>query len=172
MYYNYNNRYSRDYRRDYRDGCDRMFFDDHHDDCNDFDMGPNPVVVNLNEMTKLNKTFRTSVWTGEKMQTIIMCVPPCASSGVFCVDSDWFINVVCGELKIELGKFREDLCYCKRVPEGCSILIPAGTWCRAGNACTNQVLKLLEFYAPPQFPRGTVQCTKEEAEAEFRNMRD
>ncbi|MFI3141585.1 MAG: cupin domain-containing protein [Clostridia bacterium] len=179
------NNYRNCHDYDYRDECRRPIFENDYctqresysccesHDNDDYDFGPNPVVLDLDNITMSNKTFRTSIWTGESMQAVVMCVEPCAFSGVMCLeDADWFIDVVSGELKIELGKYRDDLCYCKTVKAGCSIFIPAGTWVKAGNPSKTKPLKLLEFYSSAQFPRGTVDCTKEEAEARFNRGRN
>ena len=35
------------------------------------DFGPNPFVININEATKRNNTFRTALWTGTHLQTTV-----------------------------------------------------------------------------------------------------
>src|SRR5690554_3150062 len=38
------------------------------------DYGPNPFVININEATKHNNTFRTALWTGTQLQVTLMSI--------------------------------------------------------------------------------------------------
>lgn len=38
------------------------------------DFGQKPFVVNMEEATKLNNTYRTAIWTGEHLQITLMTV--------------------------------------------------------------------------------------------------
>ena len=38
------------------------------------DYGPEPFVVNLDAAAKRNSTFRTALWTGEHLQTVLMSI--------------------------------------------------------------------------------------------------
>ena len=46
------------------------------------DYGPEPFVVNIEEITKLNNTFRTALWTGEHLQLTLMSIPVGESIGL------------------------------------------------------------------------------------------
>ena len=39
------------------------------------DHGPDPYVVDIEEATLANDSFRTTVWTGEKLQMTLMSIP-------------------------------------------------------------------------------------------------
>lgn len=39
------------------------------------DFGPEPFIINLKKASKYNDTFRTSLWTGNKLQLTLMSIP-------------------------------------------------------------------------------------------------
>lgn len=39
------------------------------------DMGPKPLVFNIEHATNMNQNFRTTLWTGTDMQLTLMCIP-------------------------------------------------------------------------------------------------
>lgn len=128
------------------------------------DYGPEPLVVNIDAITKQNNTFRTALWTGEHLQVTLMSINVGESIGLeIHPNTDQFIKIVKGMALVEMGDEQNRLTFQKRVPEEFAIFIPAGKWHNITNI-GNVPIKLYSMYAPPNHPRGTVQNTKTDAE--------
>ncbi|MBM7706013.1 hypothetical protein JOD03_000915 [Chryseomicrobium aureum] len=41
---------------------------------------PEPLVLNIEEATLENKTFRTMIWTGHYLQLTVMSIPVCETT--------------------------------------------------------------------------------------------
>lgn len=129
------------------------------------DYGPQPIVVNIEQATRQNDTFRTALWTGSHLQLTLMSIKPGEDIGVeIHPNVDQFIRIEQGEGIAKIGDRRDNLSFQKRVGPSDAILIPAGTWHNVANA-GNTPLKVYSIYAPPQHPHGTVQKTKADAMA-------
>lgn len=130
------------------------------------DYGPEPFVVNIDEITKLNNTFRTALWTGEHLQLTLMSIPVGESIGLeIHPDTDQFLRLEQGEGLVQMGKDKNNLSFKKRVSNNFAFVVPAGTWHNLINI-GNIPIKLYSIYAPPKHPRGTVHLTKADAEHE------
>lgn len=130
------------------------------------DYGSEPFVVNIEEITKLNNTFRTALWTGEHLQLTLMNIPVGESIGLeIHPDTDQFLRVEQGEGLVQMGKDKNNLSFQKRVSNNFAFVVPAGTWHNLINI-GNIPIKLYSIYAPPKHPRGTVHLTKADAEHE------
>lgn len=130
------------------------------------DYGPEPFVVNIEETTKLNNTFRTALWTGEHLQLTLMSIPVGESIGLeIHPDTDQFLRLEQGEGLVQMGKDKNNLSFQKRVSNNFAFVVPAGTWHNLINI-GNIPIKLYSIYAPPKHPRGTVHLTKADAEHE------
>ena len=133
-------------------------------DVSQTDHGPVPYVVNIEQIAGCNHNFRTAIWTGENLQTTLMCIPPCGEIGLeIHEDTDQIIRVEQGNALVKMGQCRCSLDARKRLCQGDAVFVPAGTWHNIMNAgrCP---LKLSSVYAPPKHPRGTVHQTREDAE--------
>jgi mannose-6-phosphate isomerase-like protein (cupin superfamily) len=128
------------------------------------DCGPEPFVTNIADAVRRNKNFRTAIWTGCRLQSTLMCISVGDDIGLEChPDTDQFLRIECGKGMVCMGPCEDDLNFRCSVCEGSAVFVPAGTWHNI--ICTgNCPLKLYSIYAPPHHPRGTVQCTKEDAE--------
>ncbi len=96
----------------------------------------------------------------------LMCIPPCGEIGLeIHQDTDQFIRIEGGRAVVKMGKFENQLDFRQSLCIGDAVFIPAGTWHNIVNVggCP---LKVTSIYAPPRHPRGTIQCTKEDAERE------
>lgn len=130
------------------------------------DYGPEPFVVNIEEITKLNNTFRTALWTGEHLQLTLMSIPVGESIGLeIHPDTDQFLRLEQGEGLVQMGKDKNNLSFQKRVSNNFAFVVPAGTWHNLINI-GNIPIKLYSIYAPPKHSRGTVHLTKADAEHE------
>lgn len=130
------------------------------------DYGPYPFVVNINEVTKQNNTFRTALWTGKHLQVTLMSINAGDDIGLeIHPNVDQFIRVEDGQGLVRMGKNKDRLDFQANVSDEFAIMIPADTWHNIINT-GNKPLKVYSIYAPPQHPHGTIHETKAEAEAE------
>ena len=128
------------------------------------DYGPEPFIFNIEHATTMNKSFRTTLWTGTHLQLTLMSIPVCGEIGVeMHSDVDQFLCVESGRAQVLFGSCQRELRREACVEQGYAILIPAGTWHNIVNI-GNRPLKLYSLYAPPQHPFNTVHKTKEDAQ--------
>lgn len=129
------------------------------------DYGPEPFVVDIEEVTKQNDTFRTALWTGNHLQVTLMSLKVGEDIGLeIHPEVDQFLRVEQGQGIVRMGRSRNNLNYVRRIHDDSAIMVPAGTWHNVINT-GNEPLKLYSIYAPPQHSRGTVHATKAEAMA-------
>lgn len=127
------------------------------------DQGRKPFVINIEDATKQNNTFRTALWTGEHLQLTLMSIQPGEDIGLEVhPHTDQFLRIEEGRGLTEMGKDRNNLNFRQYVGEDSAIFIPAGTWHNLTNIGTRP-LKVYSIYAPPNHPFGTVHRTKAEA---------
>ncbi|QGG46440.1 cupin domain-containing protein [Heliorestis convoluta] len=127
------------------------------------DYGPEPFVVNIEEATKQNKTYRTALWTGCYLQLTLMSIDVGDDIGLeLHEDHDQFIRIEEGQGIVKMGDRKDQLNFQRKVYDDYAIFIPAGKWHNLINT-GNRPLKLYSIYAPPEHPRGTVHVTKEDA---------
>lgn len=130
------------------------------------DHGPNPYVVNINEATKQNNTFRTALWTGEHLQVTLMSLNVGEDIGLEAHPNvDQFLRIEQGQGLVQMGKTKDHLNFKRYVNDDFAIMVPAGTWHNLTNI-GSVPLKLYSIYAPPNHPFGTVHPTKADAMAE------
>jgi mannose-6-phosphate isomerase-like protein (cupin superfamily) len=133
------------------------------------DYGPNPFVVNINDITKQNNTYRTALWTGCHLQVTLMSLKVGEDIGLeIHPNVDQFLRIEQGEGLVLMGDRRDCLDFQERVCDDFAIMIPAGTWHNVINTGC-EPLKLYSIYAPPQHPFGTVHETKADAQASERH---
>jgi Mannose-6-phosphate isomerase len=129
------------------------------------DYGPQPFVVNIDEATKQNNTFRTALWTGNHLQLTLMSIPVGGEIGLESHPYlDQFIRIEEGQGLVKMGDRKNYLDFQRRVYDDFAFIIPAGKWHNLINT-GNKPIKLYSIYAPPQHPYGTVHATKADAEA-------
>ncbi|WP_066309016.1 cupin domain-containing protein [Bacillus sp. FJAT-29814] len=129
------------------------------------DYGPNPLVININEATKQNNTYRTALWTGKHLQVTLMSINVGEDIGLeIHPHVDQFLRIEQGQGIVQMGKRKDALSFQRQVADDFAIVIPAGTWHNVTNT-GNVPLKLYSIYAPPNHPFGTVHPTKAAAMA-------
>jgi hypothetical protein len=75
------------------------------------DYGPQPFVVNIEEATKQNNTFRTALWTGSHLQLTLMNIPVGGEIGLDSHPSiDQFIRIEEGEGLVK--RYNGKTCLC------------------------------------------------------------
>lgn len=132
------------------------------------DHGGNPYVVDIEEATKRNRTFRTAIWTGKHLQVTLMSINVNDDIGLeIHPNVDQFLRIEEGEGLVQMGVSQNQLTFTRRVSDDDAVMVPAGYWHNIKNL-GNRPLKLYSIYAPPEHPFGTVHRTKAEAlEAEY-----
>ena len=129
------------------------------------DHGPQPYVVNIEELTISNDTFRTAAWTGANMQMTLMAIQPGEDIGLEVhTDHDQFLRVEQGLGLVQMGASEDTLDFEANVEGDDAIFVPAGIWHNVTNT-GDVALKLYSIYAPAEHPHGTVHATKAEADA-------
>lgn len=129
------------------------------------DYGPEPFVINIDEATKQNDTYRTALWTGSNLQVTLMSIKVGEDIGLEVHPTgDQFIRIEEGRGLVQMGDTKDKLDFQKKVYDDYAIMIPAGKWHNIINT-GDKPLKLYAIYAPPEHPYGTVHETKAIAEA-------
>ncbi len=137
--------------------------EDHEDDIPIMDYGPEPLAVNIEEVTKQNDTFRTTLWTGDHLQLTLMSIKVGEDIGFEIHEAvDQFIRIGEGQGIVLMGDRKDEMDFKAEVYDDFAFIIPAGKWHNLINT-GNKPLKVYSIYAPPQHPHGTVHKTKEAA---------
>lgn len=128
------------------------------------DLGPNPYVVDIEELTKANTNFRTAQWTGSNLQLTTMSIEVGGEVGLEVHNGfDQFLRIEAGQAKVLMGPAEDNLDQEWEAEDDFAIFVPSGTWHNILNT-GDEPLKLYSIYAPPHHPHGTVHATFEEAE--------
>lgn len=129
------------------------------------DYGGEPFVVNIDDATTQNNTYRTALWTGEKLQVTLMSINVGDDIGLEVhPTTDQFLRIEQGEGLVQMGDSKDSLDFEEKASDDFAIMIPAGKWHNVTNT-SNEPLKIYAIYAPPEHPFGTVHVTKEDAMA-------
>lgn len=128
------------------------------------DHGAQPYVVDIEDLTVNNDTFRTAAWTGKNLQMTLMAIQPGDDIGLEVHDDhDQFLRIEHGTARVEMGPSADNL-ETWEAEDDFAIFVPAGVWHNVINT-GDDALKLYSIYAPAEHPYGTVHATKAEAEA-------
>ncbi|MBB5171965.1 cupin domain-containing protein [Texcoconibacillus texcoconensis] len=129
------------------------------------DYGSQPFVVDIEEVTKQNNTFRTALWTGQHLQLTLMSIGVGEDIGLEAHPNlDQFIRIEQGQGIVQMGDSPSHLNFQQEAFADYAIFIPAGKWHNLTNT-GNVPIKLYSIYAPPEHPYGTVHETKDIAMA-------
>ena len=128
------------------------------------DHGKEPMVVDIEGMTIENNNFRTTIWTGEKLQVTVMTIQPGDDIGLEIHHGiDQFLRIEEGNGLCQMGDAEDNLTFEKEVKDDDAIFVPADTWHNVTNT-GDKPLKLYTIYAGPDHVPGTVHVTHEDAE--------
>jgi mannose-6-phosphate isomerase-like protein (cupin superfamily) len=116
-------------------------------------------IGDIEEQTEANRDFRRVLFTGPRMQLVVMALQPGEELGEEVhVSTDQYFRVEEGKGKIwmdgNVAAIESDM----------AIVVPAGMRHNIKNT-GHKALKLYTLYAPPQHVDGTVHRTKAEAAA-------
>ncbi len=128
------------------------------------DHGKEPYVLNIEEATLQNDNYRTTIWTGDKIQVTVMSIAPNDDVGLEIHHGiEQFLRVEQGEGLCQMGPSEDNLNFERRVTDDDVILVPADTWHNVTNT-GDTPLKLYSIYGTPDHVKGTVHKTHEDAE--------
>jgi mannose-6-phosphate isomerase-like protein (cupin superfamily) len=114
---------------------------------------------NIEKDTMENKNFRKVVYTGKRLQLVLMSLKAGEEIGEEThKDADQFFRVEKGKGKCFVDGHEYSL------HDGDVLLVPAGAKHNVINTDSKEDLKLYTLYGPPQHKDGLVCATKEEAE--------
>jgi len=131
------------------------------------DHGPSPFVANIEEATRMNSNYRTTLWTGQHFQVTLMTIQPGHDIGLEVHNTtDQFLRIEEGTATVYLGDSEKTL-ESWQANNDDAVIVPAGTWHNLVNSGQTP-LKIYSIYAPPQHPHGTVHATKEDADMDER----
>ncbi len=130
------------------------------------DYGGQPLVINIEDYTLENETFRTAIWTGEYLQLTVMSIPVGGEVGLEVHhDIEQFLRVEAGEAQVLMGDSKDNLDFVKNAADDEVVLVPAGKWHNLVNI-GDTPLKLYSIYAKPEHKFGTVHKDKAESDAD------
>ena len=115
-------------------------------------------VANIEELTEGNTDFRRVLYSGLKLQLVLMSVAPGEElGGEIHADTDQFFRIEQGEGRIIIDGVTH------KVKPGDGIVVPAGV--HHNLICTSHdALKIYTIYGPPHHRDQLVQKTKAEAD--------
>lgn len=116
-------------------------------------------VANIEKLTEENTDFRRVLYSGSKLQLVLMCITPGEElGGEIHADTDQFFRIEEGKGMVLIDGATH------KVKAGDGIVVPAGT--HHNVICTgHHPLKLYTIYGPPQHRDQLVQKTKAEADS-------
>jgi mannose-6-phosphate isomerase-like protein (cupin superfamily) len=116
-------------------------------------------VANIEELTEGNADFRRVIYSGTKLQLVLMSLEPGTDiGGEIHADTDQFFRIEVGKGRVVIDGTPH------KVGPGDGIVVPAGA--HHNVICTgHEALKLYTLYGPPHHEDQLVQKTKTEADA-------
>ncbi len=116
--------------------------------------------TNIEKETIENENYRKVLFTGEKIQLVVMSLKPGEDIPLETHSHiDQFIRVEKGNAYAKVGEEEFNLV------DDDIIIIPAGKEHYVKNTSENEELKLYSIYADPEHKPNTIHKTKEEADA-------
>ena len=93
------------------------------------DHGKKPYVVNIEDATLQNENYRTTIWTGEKLQVTVMTIQPNDDIGLEVHHGiDQFIRIEEGDGVCVMGDSEDDLYFKQKVSDDDTVFVPADKW--------------------------------------------
>ncbi|WP_373761477.1 cupin domain-containing protein [Jeotgalibaca porci] len=127
------------------------------------DYGKKPHVVNIEDLTTGNENYRTTIWTGQKLQVTVMSIQPNDDIGLEVHHGiDQFIRIEEGKGLCQMGETEDNLDFEREVTDDDAVFVPADMWHNITNT-GDKPLKLYTIYAGPDHVAGTVHPTHQDA---------
>lgn len=116
---------------------------------------------NIEELTRVNNSFRKVLYTGKHSQLVLMSLKPGEEIGMEVhPDNDQFFRFESGQGKVVIDGNEY------AVGDGSAIVVPAGARHNVINTSDSESLKLYTIYSPPHHKDGIERVTKEQAEVD------
>jgi mannose-6-phosphate isomerase-like protein (cupin superfamily) len=116
-------------------------------------------VADIEELTEDNSDFRRVLYTGKKLQLVVMAIEPGDEIGEEVHEGgDQFLRVEEGQGEVWIDGKKSN------IKGDDAIIVPAGARHNIVNS-GSKLLKLYTLYAPPEHRDGTVHVTKADADA-------
>lgn len=129
------------------------------------DHGGEPFVVDIEDYTKENTNFRTTVWTGSSLQMTLMSIPVGGDIGAEIHDDiEQFVRIESGKGEVYIGDTEETMQLYAVVGDDDIIMIPRGKWHNIKNT-GDKPMKLYSLYSPAEHAKGAIHVTMEEGQA-------
>ncbi|MFS0961962.1 cupin domain-containing protein [Enterococcus durans] len=127
------------------------------------DHGKKPYIINIEDATTGNDNYRTTIWTGSKLQVTVMSIQPGDDIGLEVHEGiDQFIRIEEGEGVCKMGPSKDNLHVQQKVMDDDAVFVPADIWHNIENT-GDKPLRLYTIYAGPDHLEGTVHPTHENA---------
>lgn len=136
------------------------------------DYGKQPYIIDIEQKTLDNSNFRTTLWTGDKLQLTVMEIPPAGDIGLEVHHGiDQFLRIEQGKGLCQMGPTEDDLSFEQEVGHDDAIFVPADYWHNVTNI-GEEPLKLYTIYAGPDHAPGAIHETQEDAEQDPNEQHD
>jgi mannose-6-phosphate isomerase-like protein (cupin superfamily) len=117
----------------------------------------NAFIGNIEDRTEDNYDFRRVIFTGPKLQLVLMTLQPGEDIGEEThADTDQFFRIAEGKGEVWING------QVTKIDDDMAVVVPAGARHNIGNT-GHKPLQLYTIYAPPHHPAGTVHRTKADA---------
>lgn len=127
------------------------------------DHGKEPYVIDIEKATLDNENYRTTLWTGSKIQLTVMTIQPGDDIGLEVHEGiDQFLRVEEGKGLCQMGPSEDNLNVEIEVTDDSGIFVPADMWHNVTNI-GDTPLKLYTIYGGPDHLPGTVHPTHQDA---------
>lgn len=119
----------------------------------------NGFIDDIEDLAEDNRDFRRVLYTGRKMQLVLMALQPGEEIGQEVhAETDQFFRVEKGTGEVVIDG------HVTKIKSDVAIVVPAGARHNIRNT-GDKPLKLYTLYAPPEHRDGTVHATKADADA-------
>jgi mannose-6-phosphate isomerase-like protein (cupin superfamily) len=127
------------------------------------DKGKEPLVIDMEGMTLENENYRTTLWTGDKIQLTVMSIQPGDDIGLEVHHGvEQFLRIESGQGLCQMGPSEDKLDFEAEVGADQAIFVPAGVWHNVTNT-GDEPLKLYTIYGGPDHLSGTVHPSHDDA---------
>ncbi|EKB55247.1 cupin domain-containing protein [Facklamia hominis] len=127
------------------------------------DHGKEPQVLNIEDYSKENENYRTTIWTGDELQVTVMSIAVGDDIGLEVHHGiDQFLRIEAGKGFCQMGDAEDQLTFEQEVGPDDAIFVPADKWHNVTNT-GDEPLKLYTIYAGPDHVPGTVHKTHQDA---------
>ena len=127
------------------------------------DKGKEPLVIDMEGMTLENENYRTTLWTGDKIQLTVMSIQPGDDIGLEVHHGvEQFLRIESGQGLCQMGPSEDKLDFEAEVGADQAIFVPAGVWHNVTNT-GDEPLKLYTIYGGPDHLPCTVHPSHDDA---------